>query len=83
MCRSRMRVASRLFATACHGAQFAVDSSLVSPAIRDGSSHDGADNQPGWAVRNAAMRKRRQTYPELGFGACEILHGELAGYDVL
>ena len=48
-----------------HGAQLAVDATLVSPVTRDGRPHDGADNHPGWAVRNAARRKRRQTYPEI------------------
>ena len=48
-----------------HGAQLAVDATLVSPVTRDGRPHDGADHHPGWAVRNAARRKRRQTYPEI------------------
>ena len=48
-----------------HGAQLAVDATLVSPVTRDGRPHDGADNHPGWAVRNAVRRKRRQTYPEI------------------
>eukprot|EP00439_Symbiodinium_sp_Y106_P065954 s1280_g10.t1 len=43
-----------------HGAQLAVDAALVSPVTRDGRPHDGADHHPGWAVR-----KRRQTYPEI------------------
>ena len=38
---------------------------LVSPVTRDGRPHDGAEHRPGWAVRNAARRKRRQTYPEI------------------
>ena len=48
-----------------HGAQLAVDATLVSPVTRDGRPHDGAEHRPGWAVRNAARRKRRQTYPEI------------------
>ena len=48
-----------------HGAQLAVDATLVSPVTRDGRPHAGADHHPGWAVRNAARRKRRQTYPEI------------------
>ena len=51
--------------TSERGAQLAVDATLVSPVTRDGRPHDGADNHPGWAVRNAARRKRRQTYPEI------------------
>ena len=49
-----------------HGAQLAVDATLVSPLTRDGRPHDGADARPGWAFRNAARREQRQTYPELG-----------------
>ena len=48
-----------------HGAQLAVDATLVNPVTRDGRPHDGAEHRPGWAVRNAARRKRRQTYPEI------------------
>eukprot|EP00439_Symbiodinium_sp_Y106_P024232 s2456_g2.t4 len=45
------------------GAQLAVDATLVSPVSRDGT-----ETQPGAAVRTAARRKRRQTYPELDRG---------------
>ena len=45
------------------GAQLAVDATLVSPLSRDGT-----ETQPGAAVRTAARRKRRQTYPELDRG---------------
>ena len=48
-----------------HGAQLAVDATLVSPVSRDGRPHPGTETQPGFAVRTAARRKRRQTYPEL------------------
>ena len=40
-----------------HGAQLAIDATIVSPA--------GADTRPGAAVQAAARRKWRQTYPEL------------------
>ena len=51
-----------------HGAQLAVDATLVSPVSRDGRPHPGTETQPGLAVRTAARRKRRQTYPELDSG---------------
>ena len=61
-----------------HGAQLAVDATLVSPVTRDGRPHDGADNHPGWAVRNAARRKRRQTYPAVAW-SCLVSRLEDAG----
>ena len=48
-----------------HGAQLALDATIVSPVTRSGDPHPRADTQPGWAVDNAARRKRRDTYPEL------------------
>ena len=48
-----------------HGAQLAVDATLVSPVTREGLPQAGAATHPGSALRNAARRKRRQTYPEL------------------
>ena len=51
-----------------HGAQLAVDATLVSPFSRDGRPHPGTETQPGVAVRTADRRKRRQTYPELDCG---------------
>ena len=52
-----------------HGAQLAVDATLVSPLSRDGRPHPGTETQPGAAVRTAAARrKHRQTYPEFDRG---------------
>ena len=48
-----------------HGAQLAVDATLVSPLTRDGSPQPAADAQPGVSLARAAQRKRRHTYPEL------------------
>ena len=47
-----------------HGAQQAVDATIVSPVTRVGDAQPGADVHPGRAVDCAARRKRRQTYPE-------------------
>ena len=44
--------------------QVAVDVTLVSPLRRDGSSRSRADHEPGLALRTAAERKHRVTYPE-------------------
>ena len=49
-----------------HGAQVAVDATIVSPIARDGTPQPRANVVPGTVLRNAANRKRRQTYPELG-----------------
>ena len=46
------------------GVQVAVDVTLVSPLRRDGSSRSRADHEPGLALRTAAERKHRVTYPE-------------------
>ena len=46
------------------GVQVAVDVTLVSPLRRDGSSQSRADHEPGLALRTAAERKHRVTYPE-------------------
>ena len=48
-----------------HGAQQAVDATIVSPVTRAGEAHPEADVHPGRAVDGAALRKRHQTYPEL------------------
>ena len=48
-----------------HGAQLAIDATIVSPVTRTGSARPGADTRPAAAVQDAARRKRRQTYPEL------------------
>ena len=47
-----------------HGAQLAVDATIVSPVARSGAAQAGAAERPGRALANAAQRKRR-TYPEL------------------
>ena len=46
------------------GVQVAVDVTLISPLRRDGSSRPRADHEPGLALRTAAERKHRVTYPE-------------------
>ena len=48
-----------------HGAQLAVDATLVFPVTRAGEPQTRADVEPGRAVSSAAERKRRYTYPEL------------------
>eukprot|EP00439_Symbiodinium_sp_Y106_P063333 s3121_g9.t2 len=48
-----------------HGAQLAVDATLVSPLTRDGQPQPAANAQPGVALARAEQRKRRHTYPEL------------------
>ena len=49
-----------------HGAQVAVDATIVTSTARDGTPQPRADVVPGTVLRNAANGKRRQTYPELG-----------------
>ena len=48
-----------------HGARVAVFATIVSPIARNGTPKPRADFVPGAVLRNAANRKRRQTYPEL------------------
>ena len=48
-----------------HGAQLALDATLVSPLTRAGEPHPRADVEPGHCVAAAARRKRHGTYPEL------------------
>ena len=48
-----------------HGAQLAVDATLVSPVMRAGEPQTRADVEPGRAVSSAAECKRRYTYPEI------------------
>ena len=48
-----------------HGAQLAVDATLVSPLAHDGSPQPATDAQPGVSLAGAAQRKRRHTCPEL------------------
>ncbi|OLP81577.1 hypothetical protein AK812_SmicGene37863 [Symbiodinium microadriaticum] len=50
-----------------HGAQLAVDATLVSPVSRDGRPHPGTETQPGFAVRTAAR--------SLGIGSQWQSHG--------
>ena len=45
------------------GVLVAVDVTLASPLRRDGSSRSRADHEPGLALRTAAERKHRVTYP--------------------
>jgi hypothetical protein len=47
-----------------HGAQLAIDATIVSPVTGRGEAQAGAAEHPGRALANAAQRKRR-TYPEL------------------
>ena len=48
-----------------HGAQLAVDATIVSPVTRAGEARANADTRPGLAHDQTAQRKRRHTYPEL------------------
>ncbi len=48
-----------------HGAQLAVDTTLVSPVRRDRHPRPRGDLESGIALRQAARRKREDTYPEL------------------
>ena len=47
-----------------HGAQLAVDATLVCPVGRDGHPRPGGDVVPGLALQQAARTKREDTYPE-------------------
>ena len=51
-----------------HGAQVAVDVTLVCPIQRDACPRPGAEAEPGLAISQAEERKRR-TYPEYGHQA--------------
>ena len=56
-----------------HGAQVAVDVTLVCPIQRDGCPRPGADTEPGLALAQAEERKSR-TYPEFGQqGRCKLV----------
>ena len=48
-----------------HGAQMAVDTTLVCPVRRDGQPRRHGDSRPGVALETAARTKRELTYPEL------------------
>ena len=47
-----------------HGAQLAIDATLVSPLHRTGEPRPRAATEPGVTLHQAARRKRTQTYPE-------------------
>ena len=56
-----------------HGAQVAVDVTLVCPIQPDGCPRPGADTEPGLALTQAEERKSR-TYPEFGQQArCKLV----------
>ena len=48
-----------------HGAQVAVDTTLISPLTRGGLPHPQADSEPGICLERARRRKIERTYPEL------------------
>ena len=57
-----------------HGAQLAVDTTLVSPVGCDGAARLRSDTTPGAALAEAARRKRHQVYPELQHAArCRLI----------
>ena len=57
-----------------HGAQLAVDTTLVCPVSRDGRPRRHGDSRPGVALETAARKKREQTCPELlAAGRCKLV----------
>ena len=63
-----------------HGAQLAVDTTLVCPVRRDGRPRQHGDSRPGVALVTAARKKREQTYPELlAAGRCRLV---VLGFEV-
>ena len=57
-----------------HGAQLAVDVTLVSPLGRTGQVRHASDANPGAAILAASQRKREHTYPEFsGSRRCHLL----------
>ena len=48
-----------------HGAQVAIDTTLVSPIGRDGQPRGRSAREAGGVLEQAARRKRETTYPEL------------------
>ena len=48
-----------------HGAQVAIDATMVSPLGRDGQPRGSSARQAGAVLEQAARRKRETTYPEL------------------
>ena len=65
-----------------HGAQIAVDTTLVSPLRRDGTPHSRCAREDGAALRQARQRKER-VYPELsgahGRARLVVLASEVGG----
>ena len=56
-----------------HGAQVAVDATLVAPVRRNGTAAPFTNEEDGVALHRAARRKRR-TYPEFeGAGRCQLV----------
>ena len=57
-----------------HGAQLAIDTTMVSLLIRDGTPHTRCADVDGAALR-AARRRKETTYPELGgqFGRARLV----------
>ena len=64
------------------GAQFAIDTTLVSPLHRDGTARRGAADRNGAAL-DAARRKKERAYPELsgdeGRARLVVLAAEVGG----
>ena len=57
-----------------HGAQLAVDVTLVSPLGRTGQVRHASDANPGAAILAASQRKREHTYPEFsGSRRCHLI----------
>ena len=48
-----------------HGAQLAIDATLVAPLSRNGAARPRADQVAGATIAHATRKKRHQTYPEL------------------
>ena len=65
-----------------HGAQLAIDTTLVSPLSRDGLPHPRCVREDGAALA-AARRRKERTYPELtgqfGRARLVVLAGEVGG----
>ena len=68
--------------TSWHGAQLAVDTTMVSPVRRDGTARPGAAERDGVALTQARRQKER-TYPELvgegGRARLVVLVAEVGG----
>ena len=66
-----------------HGAQLAIDATIVSPVTRTGSVRPGADTRPAAAVQDAARRKRRQIYGAPDVRGSSYSGSRLAGASAL